>query len=373
VYVAESRVEKPSDIISKYLMAAISELNGNRQGSVAGDTFHAFASYCDNQLNSQETNDDIQRVRSQTQRKQSDAREFERLAKEAKSKDVRDVHKRSAHRALKWAEIDMKELQQLLHYKDTFLRQSLENYLLALKACDLHDRDVLRVFALWLEYSETPQATEAINSHLFEVPTSKFTVLMNQLSSRLLDEKTEFQQMLSKLVYNICVDHPYHGMHQIFAGALSLGIKDDAARSRNAKAKELSSSFLKNENIALTWFKIRDSNRFYHEFATMPLDKEQVRSANRKLTLDKVHPKITHKIPELKVPPATMTISVRKDKNYSRVPVITRFRSSIVIAGGLSAPKIVSCIASNGLEYRALVCFRLPHKNCFNFANDCIV
>jgi ataxia telangiectasia mutated family protein len=108
--------------------------------------------------------------------------------------------------------------------REQFLRQCLENYLLSLLASDEYNHDALRVFSLWLEYSDTPLANQAVKAYLKDVPSGKFALLMNQLSSRLQAEENDFQHLLMELVFRICVDHPFHGMHQIFAIQVSFAM-----------------------------------------------------------------------------------------------------------------------------------------------------
>jgi ataxia telangiectasia mutated family protein len=55
-----------------------------------------------------------------------------------------------------------------------------------------------------------------------------------------------------------------------------------------------------------------------------------------------------------RVPPATMSVDIRLDCDYSSVPVVARYRDDIRIANGLSAPKIMVAIGTDGKEYRQL-------------------
>ena len=50
-----------------------------------------------------------------------------------------------------------------------------------------------------------------------------------------------------------------------------------------------------------------------------------------------------------------MRIELRVDCNYSDVPRVVKFQPDFAVASGISAPKIVTVIASNGLRYKMLV------------------
>jgi ataxia telangiectasia mutated family protein len=56
-----------------------------------------------------------------------------------------------------------------------------------------------------------------------------------------------------------------------------------------------------------------------------------------------------------KLPPPTMKIDLRADCDYSHVPIIVKFHSHFTIASGVSAPKIVTAVASDGVQYKQLV------------------
>jgi len=132
-----------------------------------------------------------------------------------------------------WLKLDEEELQRHNSSRDEFLRQCLENYLLSLAASDDHDGNALRFSALWLEHSEDTLANDAVLKYRKDVPSRKFAPLMNQLASRLQNTSVKFQQLLFDLVLQICTEHPYHGMYQIYAGANSrTNPRDESAVSR---------------------------------------------------------------------------------------------------------------------------------------------
>ena len=61
-------------------------------------------------------------------------------------------------------------------------------------------------------------------------------------------------------------------------------------------------------------------------------------------------------IPKLNVPPATLQVEVRPNMDYADLPRIQRFKSTMSIANGLSAPKIITAIGTDGKPYKQLVC-----------------
>ncbi|KAI8932149.1 hypothetical protein NX059_011032 [Plenodomus lindquistii] len=367
-HLAEARLAKPDDIMQKYLEPAIHELKGQKQGAGPGQVFHEFALFCDKQLQSPEAAEDMQRIKTVMDRKLQEYHEFKRLSATDKSKGMRETYYRNAKRAKTWYDLDNADYERLRKGREQFLRQCLENYLLSLVASDEYNNDALRVFALWLEYSDTELANAAMQLHLKEVPSGKFALLMNQLSSRLQAEDNAFQNLLMALVFRICIEHPYHGMHQIFAIQMKVAAntmskedmaraKDESARSRQKAASSLARALNNDSRSRSYWSAIYQSNEIYHNLASLKGEKE-VAQMGRELPLDryKESKELVNKIPKLNVPPATLQIEVRANSDYTNLPRIASFKPTMSIANGLSAPKVITARGTDGQPYKQLVC-----------------
>ncbi|KAF1847137.1 uncharacterized protein K460DRAFT_331825 [Cucurbitaria berberidis CBS 394.84] len=363
-HLAEARLAKPDTIMRDYLEPAIRELKGQKQGSGPGQVFHEFALFCDKQLQNPEAAEDMERIKTVMDRKLQEFHEFTKLSKTDKSKGMRDTYHRSARRAKGWYDLDNAEYERMRKGREQFLRQCLENYLLSLFASDEYNNDALRVFSLWLEYSDTDLANAAVQTYLKDVPSGKFALLMNQLSSRLQAEDSAFQQLLMALVFRICVEHPYHGMHQIFAIQMKVGAitredvvraKDESARSRQKAATGLANALSNDKRARTYWSSIFQSNEIYHHLAMFKGEKESTQQG-RELPLDryKESKDLVSKIPKLNIPPATLQIEVRPNMNYTDLPRIQSFKPTMSIANGLSAPKVITAKGTDGKPYKQL-------------------
>lgn len=359
--------------MQEYLKPAIQELKGQEQGAGPGQVFHEFALFCDKQLQSPEAAEDLERIRTVMERKKQECHEFTKLAKTEKSKGMRETYSRSARRAKTWYELDHTEYERMRQAREQFLRQCLENYLLSLAASDEYNNDALRVFALWIEYADTDLANEAVKLYLHKVPSGKFALLMNQLSSRLQNEITPFQKLLLGLVFRICVEHPYHGMHQIFAIQMQLGpitredvarSKDESARSRQKAARELAKNLNSDRRAKPYYSSIFQSDEVYHNLAMFKGDKENMQSG-RDIPLDRYQEskEVMSIIPGLNVPPATLQVEVRPNMDYNDLPRIHKFKPNMTIANGLSAPKIITAIGTDGKPYKQLVCQQMIRQS----------
>ena len=350
-------MEKPDEIITNYLLPAIKELDGITDGHEAGRVFHEFAAFCDQQLQNPDNLEDFQRIQRLRERKQAEVRDLEKMIQDtnsqSKEKDNLESHRKKAQ---SWFDLDNREYQRLRDGREAFLSQSLENYLLGLKACDNHDNDALRFSALWLEHSDSQTANRAVSKHINHVGSRKFASLMNQWTSRLLDTPNDFQVLLSALVFRICLEHPYHGMYQVFAGSKTKGGKDQAALSRNAAASNIVHKIKANRRAAPIWLSIHNTNINFVRFATEKLDDSKYKPG-AKILLKKspTGVKVEQDIATHKIPPPTARIPLRSDCNYNGTPQVVKYQAEFTLASGISMPKIVTAIGSDGRKYKQLV------------------
>ena len=365
--ISEARLEKPDEIIANYLVSAIKELHEVSQGPEAGQVFHEFAAFCDQQLQNADGLEDFIRVQTLRDRKEAEVCELDAMIKSAAAQGKeKDNLKSYRTKAKQWFELDNREFQRLKDSREAFLRQSLENYLLTLKACDDHDGDALRFSALWLEHSQNDIANDAVSKYMSQVASRKFASLMNQWTSRLLDETTQFQGLLSSLAYRICCEHPFHGMYQIFASSKTKGGKDQAALSRHAAACNVVNLLKSNKRAGPIWLAVHNSNINFVRFAAEKTDDGKYKPGS-KISLRKspTGMKLESDVSVHKVPPPTARLPLRADCDYSGVPLIAKFQPEFTVASGISAPKILTAIGTDGQKYKQLVrsdpCFDISH------------
>ena len=347
-------MEKPEHIIQEYLAPSVKELKGRYEGDEAGRVFHGFAMFCDQQLQNPDGLEDFQRVEQIRNRKAREVSTLEDMLKSAEGRE-REALKMHRVKAKQWLDLDDREYQRLKRSREAFMYQCLENYLLSLKESDTYNSDVLRFCALWLDNSDSSIANKAVAKHLNDVPSRKFAPLMNQLTSRLLDVVDDFQPLLSTLIYRICVEHPFHGMYQIFASSKSKGGKDQSAMSRNRAAGKLVDGLKYDKHIGPTWVAVHNTNINYVRFAADRIDDKLKSGAKVLLRKQVTGYRLEQDAATQKLPPPTMHIDIRANCDYSDVPKLARYQPEFTVASGVSAPKIVTAIATDGLKYKQLV------------------
>ncbi|KAK3990245.1 Serine/threonine-protein kinase tel1 [Cladorrhinum sp. PSN332] len=354
--VSVARLESPDSIQKKYLEPALKELKGKNEGKEAGQVYHQFAMFCDDQLQNPDNLEDLARLQNLKKGKSDEVEQLKALI--ANARDSQQKNRYSGHlaKARQWLELDQQELRRVEQTRAEFVRLSLENYLLSLAASDEHNNDALRFTALWLDRAEEGATNEAVKKYIGKVPTRKFAPLMNQLSSRLQDQTALFQKVLIDLIYRICVDHPYHGMYQIWSGARTKVNKDDeVAVSRQAATDRVAKALAKAEAVSSIWPAIDQTSRVYHQLA-MDRDTNRFKAGQKLQIKDSTHGSAFLSImAKYRIPPPTMQIPLSASQDYSDVPMIVKFDPHMSIASGVSAPKIITAIGSNGQKFRQLV------------------
>ena len=358
--IAEARLEKPDEVIAQYLAPAIQELQSARMGSAAGRAFHNFAAFCDMQLQDADNLDDFTRISKIRERKTEEVRELEKMMNNSKNKQQQQKLKSHWTRANNWLQLDEEEWKRVTTNRQNLILQCLENYLLSMRASDDYPNDTLRFIALWLNQAESPTANSAVQSHLSSVPTIKFAPLVNQLASRLLDVKDDFQKLLKDLLFRICSDHPFHSLYQVFATSKSKPPSgDEVAASRWTAANKLTEHIRHASTSSVVWTSVHNICVALNKVAVEPSPEKQGRSEIKKLQLRKLQggPGLDTQItkPTSKIPPPTMNIPLRPDRDYSNVPTSTSIDPELSVATGVSAPKIATITASDGSRHKLLL------------------
>ncbi|KAH7037689.1 uncharacterized protein B0I36DRAFT_283396 [Microdochium trichocladiopsis] len=351
-----ARLEKPETIQKNYLQPALRELKGQVDGREAGKVYHQFARFCDEQLQNPDGLEDLARLQSLRRGKNDEVAQLKELISSAKDSQVRHRYQNHLAKARQWLELDEQELRRVEQSRADFVRRSLESYLLSLMASDAYNDDALRFSALWLERSGEQLTNEAVGKYIGKVPTRKFAPLMNQLTSRLLDHDNLFQNLLTELVYRICVDHPYHGMYQIWSGARArTNSKDEIAVSRQEATNKIARRLAQTESSSKIWAAIDKTSKYYHGLAA---EKDPSRyKAGQKIAISEstAGKNLGQVLAKWRIPPPTAHIELSPSRDYSHVPYIVKLESHMSIASGVSAPKIITAVGSNGGRFKQLV------------------
>ncbi|KAK3494880.1 uncharacterized protein B0T23DRAFT_313216 [Neurospora hispaniola] len=355
--VSVARLESPDTIQKHYLEPALKELKGKSEGKEAGRVYHQFAMFCDEQLQNPDGLEDLARLQNLERGKNDEVTQLKALIASTRDSQLKNKYASHLSKAKQWLDLDQQELRRVEQTRSEFVRLSLQNYLLSLAASDEYNNDALRFTALWLECSEDDMVNEVVKRYLSKVPTRKFAPLINQLSSRLQHQEGLFQITLIELVYSICLDHPYHGMYQIWSGVKARSIKNDEVALSRQKATDKIARAIKKSGVsaAKIYLAINATSKVYHQLA-MDRDGNKYKSGHKMNIKDsKVGLEFLAAFAAFPIPPPTMQMPLLASCDYSQVPMIVKFEPQMSIASGVSAPKIITAIGSDGRQYKQLV------------------
>ena len=354
--VSVARLENPQTIQKRYLEPALKELKGKVEGKEAGHVFHQFAMFCDEQLQNPDGLEDLARLQNLRHGKSEEVIQLKELIASTRETQLRNRYTSHLAKARQWLELDEQELRRVEQTRNEFVRLSLENYLLSLVASDAHNNDALRFTALWLERADDEGTNEAVKRHFGKVPTRKFAPLMNQLTSRLQDQPSLFQRLLLGMVLSICIDHPYHGMYHIWAGMNSrLNKRDEVAVSRHRATEKVARQLATTREVASKWQAIDKTSKYYHALAADRNPDRYKTGLKLRLKDCPAAHNLLNCLVRYQIPPPTMQMELAMDKDYSKVPIISSLEPTLSIASGVSAPKIITALGSDGVKYRQLV------------------
>ncbi|TWU73594.1 Serine/threonine-protein kinase tel1 [Metarhizium rileyi] len=353
--VSLARLESPHDIQKSYLGPALRELK-RENSSEAGSVYHQFATFCDEQLQDPDGLEDLARLQNLRTAKNDEVKDLKALIDSTKETQLKAKFAHVLSKEKQWLELDEKELKRVEQTRSEFVQLSLENYLLSLISSDNYNNDALRFTALWLERSAEDSTNKTVMKHLSLVPTRKFAPLMNQLTSRLQNQDSAFQKLLFELIYTICADHPYHGMYQIWSGTKARAQqKDDVAVQRVRATEKVAQRLAADKSVADVWLSIDKTSKYYHGLAMDRNPNKYKSGAKIPLRESAAGQYLVSYLTRYRIPPPTLHIDISITKDYSDVPFISRLEPNMTIASGVSAPKIITVVGTNGIKYKQLV------------------
>ncbi|KAG8630912.1 hypothetical protein KVT40_000052 [Elsinoe batatas] len=350
---AEARLEKPGDIIDKYLKPALQSLSKSSSSEEAANVYFEFASFCDQQLQSADNEEEFKNLIALKAGKEKEQEELRELDKRLSDKNERHEVRRRYNKAKQWLDLDNQEYHRMKKVRDELVTQALANYLRALAVSDKYDAYVVRFFALWLDHDDSNEAQMAVEQSLKDVPSWKFVTLLNQIMSRLQATDDHFQELLAGLVSRICGEHPYHSIYHLFASVnVKVGPNDTAAKLRKSAAERIAHTLKASKKTGELVGNVWTANGLYHNLASAKVDTGRT----MKFSIQQVPAarEMNKRIPPMHIPPATLSLKLRPRADYKDVPFIARFREELSIASGLSAPKVVTARSSDGKDYKML-------------------
>ncbi|KAH3668421.1 hypothetical protein OGAPHI_002175 [Ogataea philodendri] len=340
----ESRQETSYAIMQQYMDPAETVNYIDNHDPEQYEMYHLFAEFCDNQLRDDQSFQRINKLKANVADKKAMLRGWEDYISDRHNTDT-DRHKAKKtyqHIKLQY-QAEKKELESATHHANVYLKQAVEFYILSVRSSvSTESRDIDRLCGLWLENPDVD-----ISDSLLEISSDKFIPWLNQLTSRLTDTDDRFGSMLRQLILKICLDKPLHVLYLLkFMVNGTTEMNKLFIRFRSQVASEILDQFGAMSRKHAVMVSAVD------EISTncVGLAKERVRGT-KNLSFKKLATGSwwIERFPQLQLPPPSLTLT-KEAVHVARVDPAVSIASS-----GVSQPKIVKMVLSNGETHKMIV------------------
>ncbi|CCG81639.1 putative Phosphatidylinositol 3-and 4-kinase [Taphrina deformans PYCC 5710] len=351
---AHGRLEKPKEILHKYLLSSIEHLC-HESSEAAGNIHARFASFCHEQFMSHDQNKDFQRLERLRNEKKQEIMILDSLKDSCNGSEEKRRLLAQRDKARSVFEVDDAEYQQIKSTRSVYLRSSLTSFLKAFTLTESADMLISRCCALWFANSADSIANESFSEVVTKVPSHKFLILLNQFLSRISTTNDMFQTNLTTLLLRLAKDHPYHSLYTMYAVQYSKRSGDQPAKDRARAVARVMQELMTDVSFETIATKIQCICSNYVKLATTIINKKDFPTRDIPFKSVTNYRAFSVQIPSLNLPPLTLTIEPRASCDYSDITKISSYEKTFNIAGGISAPKVLKLRLSDGSICKELV------------------
>ncbi|KMQ89559.1 serine-protein kinase atm [Lasius niger] len=359
-WMAETKSENPQAVIQKYYLESIetSEAIDEQTPDVIRDLYDtqvALARFADAQYEqiSAYMNSPI----------------YESLKEYARSNDLIDQTqmrnqdiKRAVIISQKQSTNDAAELKNIEQERRNYLAQALKYYLKTLRSSEEHNLLIFRLVALWLDNMLDNEVNEELLDELDNVPSFKFIPLVPQLAAHVsndLKHQRSFSTRIFRILERCALEHPYHTLPVVLA--LKNLHCDNEYESGSAVAKKEERRVLGAKKLLkrLADSPVRDIiqkmeslSRALLSFAYWQPKGKCCTGKLYSIPRDQLISKIKN-LDNVLLP--TLSLPVSPSGNYDNVVGVRAYQETCEFVGGVTAPKKIICVGTDGVQRRQLV------------------
>lgn len=314
---------------------------------------HVLAEFCVLQYNDKERTERINHIKKFSEVKKNQMRTLQELNKHANLDRTKSLALRFGERILENDNLEVKSLEELKEY---FL---ITGACLFLRAATFHDRngeDISKFMSVWFDNMDNGWLNQQIRPDVWEVPSVQFVPWINQLTSRVCRTPSFLKSNLDYMIQSVCANHPFHGLYQL--KSVSISSDPNSAASLEEQDRLLGAIDLWQKLATFKHLKttLEGISRFCEacvHVANVKVDK--VSRCSLKVLTKGTGDIWGRGLKNLHIPPPTLHIPLRYDKDYEKVPVMTSALDEVMIAGGLSRPKIIKILSTDGSKQTMLL------------------
>ena len=371
-FLGEKQQETSLNIISQYLERSVLilgqlhyDLPSSGQIKLLEKAYFSLAQYTDKQYNLIVEYMDSPEYGT----KKKLTHTFEQMAKldlGSSEKQVQLPLEKGQRQANKHASEYHKQNSELFHDKSEFLMKALESYCNCLELTDAHDLSISRVISLWFDNHDIPVISQLLANHFSNINSHKFIPWVFQIIPRLSfissDANPVFSNTLTSLIMKITREHPYHCLPIIFSilhSSLDLILSSKKEHKYGDLAKSIYNvkSPLKDIVEILEAEKgeiVQRMRKLFIDLVDLGYHNYNLTKATKTVELSRNCFLLTESnVRDL--PVLTLEIPVSHNSDYSHLTTIVKFNSRYSVPGGVTLPKLLTCLGSNGETYRILL------------------
>lgn len=380
VWLGEAKLQAPAELLDQYFAPALDLLDPASTPDAYGKVALAYATFVDDEHRRVAASGRIEQLEQARLRASQGLTDLRRqkqsLNKHTQSQLLSQID--HAIRVEEHSAADEEEkLQTLQASQSRYLNTALVQYAAALTYCEGHEDLIYRFVSLWFTQHHNDELNKSLQSHISRIPSWKLLGAVHQLCARLNKGSTSaaFQATLGHTVLRICRDHPFHILFKMISLKSGLPLSAGLHRSRRAlsvqssqmsgsqasraqAADEILQEARKRGNVDKTMGHVVSAFSAYDEWAALEVKKDSRTSKTYRSDNAAIPGGLEIlKLKDLPLPITTEDMPIDKSMRYApgSFVQIAQYGSKYKVAGGVNAPKITTCMGSDGKPYKQLV------------------
>lgn len=354
-WIAKSHHDSATNIMEKHVLPSCEVLHSMKDLQQSSKVYASFANFCEAQYKSKVSSEQLSKLEKRVENKR---REIEELKLHYSKMPVGPQEKKNAQKYYSKLKLhymaENEDLNVLRQSLNNFSSKAVELYLKSVLLDEHSDESIDRFFALWLENSSI--SYPGIKNDILRLPSHCMISWCAQLISRLSDEDSLFQIIIRSLILNLAFDHPFHSLYNLISlrkyESLALKNADEVLLSKIKISNTLWDSLVARRGIHIS--EILGETEDFSNQAIALAEKKVGRGKDIDLSKVKYGYFWMNELP--KIPPPSLSIPVDFTKSYKDVPMMIKVDPVVKIAtSGLSLPKILTFILSNGKVHKVLL------------------
>lgn len=347
-----ARDERDDAILQNYFLPAVELTNNDNRERVQ----HLFARFCDDVCHDKTQ---LSAIEDSARVIDNEKLQSEYLAKAIQGGNTEKAYQNRYRISLRMLRAETENLEGLKKKRQEMTLKCIQAYLISLKYGDNYEEDMGRFVALWLELCTIKEVNRLVLKGVFEAkegsfPLHKFVPWMNQLSSRLGDSDLgEFQSTLKKLLSQTVVMHPFHSLWPLINILRTKSNLNKTSLGRKSAAKEVV-QFVSERLPSVILHTIEFADRMAQLGISKPKGEEKKFELQNIVSSTAAH-WWKSRLFKMRLPVPIASIPISIDGDYEKIPCVESVKSEIVIAGGISAPKIVTLVDSQGSVHKMVL------------------